>query len=936
MKKPLLYIFLLFISSIWAENLTAQEVPKILHFSKQQYGGQNQNWSITQGKDLQIYVGNAQGLLQYNGNQWNTLQIPNQQIIRTTFCDSKGNLFIGGFGMFGYWQTEADGRYHYVSLTEKIAEQRIHEEEIWHIFEHNESIYAQSFSMMYRYDYESDTAIVIKPPSNIMFARPLQQKLIAPILTKGLYELTNQNTFQSIPSADLFQDKKVAAILPTSNDKSYLIGTQYAGVYQRQSESFQPWSLPINDLLKQYQLNKGIRLQNGDYAWGTIRNGVYITDSKGFIRYHFNQQNALQNNTILSLFEDAMGNLWVGLDKGIDLIVLNSPMVYAHDKNGQIGTVYTAVLFEGNLYIGSNQGLFYRPWKSDYNKEFTLIEGSQGQVWDLKAEDNQLLCGHNSGTFLVENRQLKSISSVTGGYHLIRHPDFEDVLLQGTYTGLVVYKKDTKGKWTFSNRIEGFQVSSKQIRFDKKGRLWITHPQKGLFRLQLNEDLTAAKNLQSFGAEQSLPSVFHLSLIELNNNLLVKSDSLFLRYRDETGKFEAVTSQDNLNLKAGNYEFIKGKNSDYFKVFSDHIRYFNTKDSLQLHLSLVPRHENIVALNDTCYIFCMDAGYGLFYPNSNQKSSTANFPNPSLKPMISGLKTNGNPMVYNALQKLAQPLCFNPSENHLQFKFSLPSYTFPAKLRYRLQGFEEQWSPWSVQSSKEFTNLDKGKYVFEVQSEKSNEITSFEFEILPHWYETAWAKFFYLGIFIVLFYLLLQWHEQRLENQKRQLEVKRERELHRQRIEANNERLEIENENKTRQLADSTMNLVRKNEILIQLKEELKNFKGKSTDSSNKIQVKKYLRLIDEHISSEEDWAVFEAHFNQLHGEFFKRLKTEYPELTPGDLKLAAYLKMNLSSKEIAPLLNISLRGVENKRYRLRQKMDLDSNINLTTLMIQY
>ncbi|MEZ4884673.1 MAG: hypothetical protein R3E32_08110 [Chitinophagales bacterium] len=583
MKKLVMYLLLCLFS--W--TLTAKEVPKVIHFSKQQYAGQNQNWSITQGQDLQMYFGNAQGLLQFNGSQWNTLQIPNQQIVRTTYCDTEGNIFIGGFGMFGYWHTETDGKYHYISLVEKISEPRIYEEEIWHIFEHEQHIYAQSFSMMYRFDRDADTVMVIKPPSNIMFARTLQNQLVVPVLTECLYELSPQNTFQKVRNSQLFQDKKVAAILPTISEDTYLIGTQYSGIFQYDGKNFKSWQLPINGLLKQYQLNKGIRLQNGDYAWGTIRNGVYITDSVGNIRYHLNQQNALQNNTILALFEDSMCNLWVGLDKGIDLVVLDAPIVYAHDKNGEIGTVYTAILFEEQLYIGTNQGLFYKPWQSDFNQDFQHIEGSQGQVWDLQLLNGQLLCGHNSGTFLVENHQLKPISSVTGGYRLIAHPHIKNTLLQGTYTGLVVFKQDEQGSWIYSNRIEGISIPSKKIGFDKNDWLWVAHPQKGLFRTKLNQQLTKAEKIQSFDLQDGLPSVFNLSLFAFEEKMVVKSDSLFMTFNEDLQKFEPITSMNNIVLESGKYEFTRGKKTDWFKIYPNYIQYFNGKDELQLYIRLV-------------------------------------------------------------------------------------------------------------------------------------------------------------------------------------------------------------------------------------------------------------------------------------------------------------------------------------------------------------
>ncbi|MCB0838289.1 MAG: regulator, partial [Bacteroidetes bacterium] len=139
-----------------------------------------------------------------------------------------------------------------------------------------------------------------------------------------------------------------------------------------------------------------------------------------------------------------------------------------------------------------------------------------------------------------------------------------------------------------------------------------------------------------------------------------------------------------------------------------------------------------------------------------------------------------------------------------------------------------------------------------------------------------------------------------------------------------------------RNWANLTMSLIRKNEILLELKTELKEIKSELNQGLPIRYYKRILRLIDGNITNEHDWNIFETNFNQVHEEFFKRLKTDYPELTPGDLQLAAFLRMNLTSKEIAPLLNISLRGIENKRYRLRKKMDLKPEENLTEFLIDY
>jgi hypothetical protein len=165
---------------------------------------------------------------------------------------------------------------------------------------------------------------------------------------------------------------------------------------------------------------------------------------------------------------------------------------------------------------------------------------------------------------------------------------------------------------------------------------------------------------------------------------------------------------------------------------------------------------------------------------------------------------------------------------------------------------------------------------------------------------------------------------------------KKEFELEQQVIKAKNEQLEADNLNKSRELANATFTLIHKNESLLKVKEELDIMKAESSSKLFDGHYIKLINLLDSQLENEKDWQIFESNFNEVHEIFFKKLKVQFPDLTPGDLKLAAYLKMNLSSKEIAPLLNISNRGVENKRYRLRKKMNLDEDENLTNFMIDY
>src|SRR5690606_23446066 len=131
------------------------------------------------------------------------------------------------------------------------------------------------------------------------------------------------------------------------------------------------------------------------------------------------------------------------------------------------------------------------------------------------------------------------------------------------------------------------------------------------------------------------------------------------------------------------------------------------------------------------------------------------------------------------------------------------------------------------------------------------------------------------------------------------------------------------------------INVIRKNEILESIKNELVQVKNDLGQQLPNVHYQKLLDSINRNLSGKEDWTLFEDNFDDVHEEFFKRLKLRHPDITPSELRLAAAMRMNLSSKEIAPVLGISVRGVEIKRYRLRKKLGLDESVNLNSYMME-
>ncbi|HAD14250.1 MAG TPA: hypothetical protein DCF33_17630, partial [Saprospirales bacterium] len=555
--------------------------------------------------------------------------------------------------------------------------------------------------------------------------------------------------------------------------------------------------------------------------------------------------------------------------------------------------------------IGTNQGVFTAPFGSGPQQmQFSLVDGTQGQVWQLKEFGGQLICGHNSGTFVLKGRSAVKISDITGGWCTVEAPGQPNVLIQATYTGLVLLHKDPGGGWRFGGRIGGFAEPLKKIAFDADGYLWATHPNRGLYRLRLDQAFSQVQEFKKFGKEDGLVSDYQLGLSKRMDELIINTLPNAVRLKNVGGK---TVLEPLLGKK-----WLPGFGNEAFVLDSSGLWWSRADQRIEkIPLTLVPTYENVECLTSGLYLFCLENGFALL-KNNQQTPNAGPFPIPPTRIRL----------ITVAGQESCLPdgnLRFPYSQNSLEFQFAQPVFEQPNRYSWFLEGFSKGWSPWSADGEKEFTNLPEGRYTFRVRSEAGGEEAVVTFRIAPPWYRSVWA----LGAYLLLLLVLVGWLEsinrRRLDRHRLRLEAEKEREI-----------LVMEVENKNRELSNAAFNLIRKNEALQSLKDNLIDAKNEPRALS------KIVRDIDAHLEGDHDWEIFEASFIRVHDDLFIRLMQDYPELTPGDLRLAAYLKMNLSSKEIAPLLNISIRGIENKRYRLRKKLGLPEEANLTEFIMAF
>ena len=960
--KYILFLLVLYsnVFLLYGADIQRIGVPYVQNYPKSSYLSGNQNWAIAKDKNGLMYFGNAEGLLIFDGKYWQQCKMPNRQIVRSVATGDDGKIYTGSFGEFGYWAYQ-NKKLNYTSLVKLIPKPYRLNDEIWKIYTIGDKVIFQSFSTIYL--YENKKVSVVRAPNAFLFLHQAGDKFFAEVLGKGLFELIGKNLVPIVGS-ELLGNTGILSILPYK-ENNFIIGTGKNGLFIYDGKTFTPLVGAANSFLKTFQLNNGVKILNKYYAYGTILNGLIIIDENGNVVQQINKSSGLQNNTVLSLYADNEQNLWAGLDNGIDRIELNSPLYFYFDKTGQFGTVYSSLIVKNKIYLGTNQGLFSSDWipqKGNFFSSFNfrLIPNSQGQVWDLSEIDGQLICGHNDGTFNIVADRMEKVSPVSGGWTIKKLNSNPNYMIQGTYTGLVIFTKDASGKWIFSHKVSGFGEPSRYVEQDSKGDIWISHAYKGLYKLTLSADLKRATNIKYFDEKNGLPGNFNVNIFNLENRIVFSSEVGFMVYDEISNRF---SKYEELNRKLGSFyssnKIINAGAKKYWFINHGKMSLVNLAEPGKITIDassfsvldgrMVQYYENISKISDKIYLISVDDGFVIY--------NTTQIPNRKEKltiPAVLIRKVEDITDKYSILTENGSnhELIEIPfGRNNLRISFSIPYYRqSKIKFQYFLDGYSKQWSDWSLGTQKDFTNLGAGNYTFKVRAKVNEETvsatTSFTFTILPPWYASNWAIAFYALVGVVALIAGKLIYEAKLNRDQqailKKLQVEKEEFLkkeaeatEKQIIRIQTEKLQAELAGKNRELANSAMSLVYKNELLQKISEEMTKLKDENGKKLSDDQLRKIQKVIDDGMNDERDWNLFESSFNEAHESFFKKLKSNHPDLVPNDLKLCAYLHMNMSSKEMASLLNISLRGVEIRRYRLRKKLEVPHDKNLTEFLLE-
>jgi DNA-binding CsgD family transcriptional regulator len=955
MRKWLSLIFILCMQyCAYSQNTIG--IPNIVNYTKAAYQAGSQTWNIVQDKKGIMYFANNDGLLSFDGTYWRTYPLPNKTIVRSVAISADNKIYVGGQKEIGYFLPGANGDLEYTSLNKLLNKADNDFADVWNICFFEKHVFFRSNKKIL--DYYNNT-VTSYNSYNWGFLSSVSGQLLAYQFENGLVRFANGQWQTIVKSDNLPKDNILfRTALPFGKD-SVLIISLLHGLFILHNDSLSLFKTPDLQNIAPQNISAACFLSADRIALFTSLAGCIIISKEGKFIQHFTKKEGIQNNNVRTGFLDRDKNLWLGLDNGIDLVTYSNAIKNIFPDTEDRNSGYTSAIHDHQLYLGVSTGVYKIPLNeavadiSYVNGTFELVKNSEGQVWNLTEVNGKLLMGHNKGGYLIEDNKAVAIDTKTGNWAFQPLNDQQaGTMIAGTYAGIDFYNvaNGSVSKASFSTQFE----SARFIAIDKN-IIWVAHPYKGIYSIVLDAGNAPVVNI--YKDSKGILSSNHNKIFKIKDKIILLTDNGIFEY-DEVQK-DFVRAAWLEKLTGGlpvNYIKEDGRGNIWF--CRDRKVGIIDRSGTEAKTIFIPELDNRIMAAGFEHINVIDsnnvliaAEKGFFHINYSLYKKNKLPVNVLIRKVQSPLWNEG--LIFGGYDTVASVPSIAYKYNALHFECSSTLYGQEQNTDYSfyLEGFDQGWSAWAKKKEKDYTNLPVGNYVFKVKCrnnfDSESPVVSFSFKILPPWYQTWWAYTLYVILFVGSLYLFykrqqrkykrqqqikLQEQQRKYDEEQKQLQLQHQLEIQeseKQIIELKNEKLQSEVQHKNTELASSAMNLVRKKEILSKLKEDLVHYKGTPEADKSAKEFQKIIRVIDKELDHNEEWEQFAVHFDSVHTNYLKKLKDNFPGLTVSDLKLAAYLRLNLTTKEIAQLMNISIRGVETSRYRLRKKLGLDNEMNL-------
>ncbi|MCB8994624.1 MAG: SpoIIE family protein phosphatase [Bacteroidales bacterium] len=794
MKKPIILLLLV----LFSFDLFGQEVdPKINYFSVSDYGKAHEsaNWAVVQDTSGILYFGNAGGLIQYDGRNWNFIKIKDQSSwIKALAVSDQNVVYLGAQNEFGYLSPDKSGKQSYISLSDQLNDSLRNFNNIARVWTWDDKVVFQSENRIFIYN--GKTISTITPETSFHLSFLVDNEIFVRERGIGLMKLSG-NELQFVKGSEFLKNTGVCVFVNSSDPRKYILLSREDGFWKVDKTSFQavPVSGGDTDFLKKAGVYGGVALSGGRIALNTLYEGILIIDEDFTILNRINKDKGLKVNGVLCLTKDFQGNLWAGLDNGIVQVWDNSPVSTYGKQSGISGNINSLVRYSGRLTVGTTDGLFIQNQSLEAGNPFKIFPGFVKDVRALCIADKQLIAGTQNGLFSLEGAKVERINDeVVSALYFSRKLG---ILFVGGSNRIQLYH--FKGKWEKIGEIEGLQDDIVRIEEEQDSPvIWLGGSHNGVIRMIFSDSRNLKYALDRFDsfdglAENSwtIPLSFNgktifatrtglMQFIDENSLRMQLPDSLKNRPEFSRGYFDYLFI-DSIQDKAGFpiYNLAESKSRIYANRDGE-LGFYNKQknnewESKAFVLSDVGK-VNVFFYEDNgiCWIGGDD---GLIRFDENvDKNYDLQF-----NAIISRVSCNNDSVLWNGYDGLTpkdgpKGISLNYSQNSLEFQFAAPFYEGQDKILFsaRLEGRDKNYSDWVPENKLFCSNLHEGDYTLRVKAKnaygtESKECT-YRFTIRAPWYRTFGAYLLYILIFILITFIGIRINSWRLIEKNRKLE----------------------------------------------------------------------------------------------------------------------------------------------------------------------
>jgi len=806
----ILFLVVLFCLRIEAQKVNSfnpTDSPLVTNYLPKDYSANVQNWAVIQDYRGVLYFGNGEGILEYDGNSWRKISIVND-VARCFAIDEDGTIYVGGINEFGYLKPDSSGALKYISLNRFISKEKNNIGDIFRIIINKDGLYLQTFStlMLFEEDKNIKGSFLKRITKNPSIKIWNTKTRINPILSLGdrifvhernigLQEMVDGKLVM-LPGGEQFAQDLICILLPYPSpfsnfqfgNQKILIGSLRYGLYLFDGNKFEKFDNEADRYLIENRLYyRGVLLGDGTYALGTQLGGIVVIDQNGKLKKIIDKKSGLNDNTVWDLFNDNEGNLWAALDNGISKILYPTSLNFISEKSGFDGTIHSINKTDNKLILVTSSGLYSLEKNKSDAQRFQKVEGISVQSWDILPLRNSYLAVTNDGLIEVKLNSINVVDNLLRySYCAIESSLHSNIIFVGLHNGLAVFQNTDLGVKSIG-KVIGIENGIENILEDSKGNLWLNDISGGVFEVQPPREVSKMNGYKEiFNLSELMPGN-RLKIFKYLGAVYVYTNRNIFQLDEKSRKIIPAESFSNIFSDTSHsiIHIYPDRNKGLWcaanvrgKTLLIEINFSNGKQRIYYHNFLGLLADDIPSgfispafYVESDFLKTLWIGSGNILLKNTFGEKILYGKSNSFKSLIRKVSVTGNKVLFNGYEPGTNIENEVPySNNSLIFEFSASSFINEQgnDFQHLLEGFDQNWSDWSNELKKEYTNLSAGDYNFKVRSRNAlgviGDEASFRFVILPPWYRSWWFNILGITLLLILINYIIRYRVKYLYN----------------------------------------------------------------------------------------------------------------------------------------------------------------------------